>query len=61
MAKNAHLKRYKIKGNKVKLIYDDRTNLFVKKVDFDRAFQCMVSCPKSDIKRDFAISRWCRV
>lgn len=61
MGKKVHLKKWKIKGNKVKLIYSDWTRLFVKKVDFDRAFQCMVSCPKSDIKRDFAISKRCKV
>ena len=61
MGKNAILKKFKIKGKKVKLIYSDRTSIFVKKTDFDRAFQCMVSCPKHEIKRDFAISRWCRL
>lgn len=61
MGKKVHLKKYKIKGKKVKLIYRNGTSLFVRKVDFDRAFQCMVSCTKSEIKRDFAISRWCRV
>lgn len=61
MGKNAFLKKFKIKGKKVKLIYSDHSSLFVHKVDFDRVFQCMVSCPKHEIKRDFAVSRWQRV
>ncbi len=61
MGKKVHLKKYKVKGKKVKLIYQNGTSLIVRKTDFDRAFQCMVSCPKSEIKRDFAIPRWSRV
>lgn len=61
MDKNVYLKKYKVKGEKVKLIYQNGTSLFVRRTDFDRAFQCMVTCPKSEIKRDFAISRWSRV
>ena len=53
--KNIHLKKWKIKGDKVKLIYEDRTEIFVSKIDFDRAFGCICSAPKADIVRDFAI------
>ena len=55
MENNIYLKDWEIEGEVVKLIYDDNTEFFVSKNDFDRAFQCMVSCHKSDIKRDFEI------
>ena len=61
MDKKVYLKKWKILGKKVKLTYKDRTRLYVKKTDFNRAFQCMITCPKSDIKRDFAISKRCKV
>lgn len=61
MDKKVYLKKWKILGKKVKLTYKDRTRVYVKKTDFNRAFQCMISCPKDVIKRDFAISKRCKV
>lgn len=58
MSKDVHLKKAIIMGETVKLIYDDDTSLIVKKADYDRVFQCMVSCPKSDIQRDYAINTY---
>ena len=57
MTDKIYLKKWKIKGDKVKLIYEDRTVVFVSKVDFDRAFGCICSAPKADIIRDFAITQ----
>lgn len=53
MDKKVYLKKWKIIGKKVKLTYKDRTRLYVKKTDFNRAFQCMLTCPKSIIKPRF--------
>ena len=50
-----HLKSWKIEGDKVRLTYDDDTEFFVKKADFDRAFGCIISEEKEPIKLDFAI------
>ena len=61
MDKKVYLKKWKILGKKVKLTYKDRTRLYVKKTDFNRAFGCILSSPKCDIKRDFAISKRCKV
>lgn len=61
MDKKVYLKKWKILGKKVKLTYKDRTRLYVKKTDFNRSFQCMLTCSKSIIKRDFAISKRCKV
>lgn len=58
MSKDVHLKKSIIMGKMVKLIYDDDTSLMVKKVDYDRVFQCMVSCTKSEIQRDYAINTY---
>lgn len=51
-----YLKKWKIKGDKVKLVYEDGTKVFVSKTDFDRAFGCICSAPKADIIRDFALA-----
>lgn len=40
---------------KVRLLYNDGTEVFVSKKDFDRAFGCIVSATKEEIIRDFAI------
>lgn len=51
-----HLKMWKAEGeDKIRLTYEDGTELFVKKSDFDRAFGAIISAEKSDIERDFAI------
>ena len=50
------LKSWKIEGDKVLLTYDDNTEFYVLKTDFDRAFGCIVSGEKDSIKSDFSIS-----
>lgn len=57
MKKRVHLKKWKIKGNKVKLTYGFLSYFYVSKVDFDRAFGCIVSGERDEIKRDFALNR----
>lgn len=42
-------------GDKVALIYDDYDVLFVRNRDFNRAFGCIVSAPKTDVLRDFVV------
>lgn len=39
----------------VALLYVDGTYLLVSRVDFNRAFGCIVSASKSDVERDFAL------
>lgn len=56
MKNDVYLENWNIEGDKVRLTYKDGTDVFVKKTDFDRAFGCIVSAPKSDIVRDFAIA-----
>ena len=46
---------FEILGDLVFLKYDDGDQVMVSKADFDRAFACMVSCPKNEISRDFGI------
>lgn len=57
MSKDAHLKKATILGEIVELTYDDDTSLIVKKTDYDRVFQCMISCPKSEIQRDYKFKK----
>ncbi len=55
MEDSIHLKKWNYEGDKVKLEYQDESIVYVKKIDFDRAFGCIVSAAKSEIVRDFAI------
>lgn len=55
MEKRICLTNWKIEGDAVRLQYEDGDTLFVKKTDFDRAFGCIVSASKQEIRRDFAI------
>lgn len=55
MSNKIHLKDTEVMGKRVKLIYQDDSELFVSKTDYDRAFGCIISAPKADIERDFAI------
>ena len=41
--------------DKVKLIYSDDEEVFVKKKDFDRAFGAIVNAEKEAVIRDFGI------
>ena len=61
MAKKVHLKKWKIKGDKVKLTYGFLSSFYVSKKDFDRAFGPIVSEDMSVVKRDFKISFWRRL
>lgn len=61
MAKKVHLKKWKIRGDKVKLTYGFLSSFYVSKKDFDRAFGPIVSEDMSDVKRDFKISFWRRL
>ncbi len=56
MSNQIHLKKWNYDGDRVKLEYHDDSIVYVKKTDFDRAFGCIVSAPKSDVVRDFAIN-----
>lgn len=56
MMKNVFLKEWNYAGDKVRLAYEDGSEVFVAKTDFDRAFSCIVSAPKSNVVRDFAIN-----
>lgn len=51
--KEIHLKTWKIEGNRVRLTYEDDTEFYVWKTDFDRAFGCIISGEKDSIKADF--------
>lgn len=53
--KDVSLRIWNDVGDKVRLEYEDGTEVFVTKTDFNRAFGCIVSAPKADIIRDFAI------
>ena len=54
MEKN-YLKSWKIEGDKVLLTYDDNTEFYFLKTDFDRTFGCIISGEKDSIKSDFSI------
>jgi hypothetical protein len=53
--KENFVKNWNCINGKVRLLYDDGSEVFVSKTDFNRAFGCIVSAPKSAIIRDFAI------
>ncbi len=52
-----HLKSWKIEGERVRLTYEDGTEVYAKKTDFDRASGCIISGDKESIKNDFSISQ----
>ena len=54
--KTIHLKSWKIDGDRVLLTYDDNTEFYILKTDFDRAFGCIVNGERDSIKNDFSIS-----
>ena len=53
--KDVSLRKWNNEGGRVQLVYEDDTEVYVSKEDFDRAFGCIVSAPKNDVIRDFAI------
>lgn len=55
MKKSIKLKRWHTEEDKVKLVYEDNTTVYVSKADFDRAFGCIISLSKEEVIRDFAI------
>lgn len=50
-----YLADWSIDGDRVKLVYSDEDIIYVKKVDFDRAFGAIVNAEKHEIVRDFSI------
>lgn len=42
--------------DRVKLVYEDNTTVYVSKEDFNRAFGCIISLSKDEVIRDFAIN-----
>jgi len=55
MMKDVSLKEWNYVGDKVRLAYVDGVEFFVSRKDFDRAFGCIVSAPRSEVIRDFAM------
>ncbi len=55
MKSDIHLKSWIRKDDEVLLTYSDGDTIRVRYTDFNRTFQCMVTCAKEDIRRDFAI------
>ena len=53
--KENRLSCWRAEGDKVRLVYEDNTELYVTKEDFDRAFGCIISASKDEVIRDFAI------
>ncbi len=52
---DVYLHEWSIAGDKAKLEYEDKTVLFVKKDDFDRAFGCIICLTKEEVQQNFAI------
>lgn len=55
MKKAIKLKSWHAEEDKVKLVYEDNTTVYVSKADFDRAFGCIIFLNKEEVIRDFAI------
>ena len=55
MDKSVRLYYWRAEKDKVKLVYEDNTIVYVSKTDFDRAFGCIISASKDEVIRDFAI------
>lgn len=55
MDKSVRLYYWRAEKDKVKLVYEDNTIVYVGKTDFDRAFGCIISASKDKVIRDFAI------
>lgn len=53
--KRINLRDWFKENDKVKLIYEDNSIVYIKESDFDRAFGTIVSLSKEDVIRDFAI------
>lgn len=52
---DVYLKKWNYAGDKIRLVYEDDSVVFVAKKDFDRAFGCIVSTSKANVVRDFAL------
>lgn len=50
-----YLANWNYDGDRVKLLYIDKSVLFVSKADFNRAFGAIVNADKYEVVRDFAI------
>lgn len=55
MEHKVYLAKWNYEGDKIRLVYQDGTSLFVTKKDFDRAFGCIISLTKAEAEEDFAI------
>lgn len=55
MNNNIYLKKWNYAGDRVRLIYDDNSVLYVTKKDFDRAFGCIIALTKEEAEENFAI------
>ena len=56
MKNRIFLLKWSIEGDKAKLDYEDGSSVYVSKVDFDRAFGCIICLAKAEVQRDFAIA-----
>lgn len=50
-----NLANWNYDGDRVRLLYIDKSVLFVSKADFNRAFGSIVNADKYEVVRDFAI------
>ena len=50
------LAHWQIEDDRVKLVYEDDSVVYVMKKDFDRAFGCIISITKDEVIRDFAVN-----
>lgn len=57
MANKVHLAEWKDEGEKIKLIYKDGDSFYISREDFNRAFGCIVSGEKEEIRRDFSLTK----
>ena len=55
MNNKVYLKKWNYDGDRVRLIYDDDSVLYVTKKDFDRAFGCIIALTKEEAEENFAI------
>ena len=52
-----YLKEWIDEGEKIKFVYEDGDSFYVSRVDFNRAFGCLIMGEKDEIKEGFDINR----
>ena len=52
-----YLKEWIDEGDKIKFVYEDGDSFYVSRVDFNRAFGCLISGEKDEIKEGYDINR----